>query len=96
MTLAADDIQRHAATLGFRADSLEKGLRLLSLLEAVRSHPFLGSRVALQGGTALNLFLFDLPRLSIDMDLNYVGTADLRLGGFCVFQTANKRQAFSE
>ena len=76
MTLAADDIQRHAATLGFRADSLEKGLRLLSLLEAVRSHPFLGSRVALKGGTALNLFLFDLPRLSIDIDLNYVGTAD--------------------
>jgi predicted nucleotidyltransferase component of viral defense system len=32
--------------------------------------------VALKGGTALNVFLFDLPRLSVDIDLNYVGAAD--------------------
>lgn len=28
------------------------------------------------GGTALNLFNFDVPRLSIDIDLNYVVAAD--------------------
>src|SRR6266446_4065231 len=76
MTFGADDIQQQAAALGFRAPSLEKAFRLLGLLEAVRSHPFLRSRVALKGGTALNLFLFDLPRLSVDIDLNYVGTTD--------------------
>ena len=54
MTFAAVEIQRCAAALGFRADSLEKALRLLSLLEALRSHPFLRPRVALKGGTALN------------------------------------------
>jgi len=27
----------------------------------------------LKGGTALNLFLLDLPRLSVDIDLNYIG-----------------------
>ena len=27
-------------------------------------------------GTALNLFLFDLPRLSVDIDLNYVGALE--------------------
>jgi hypothetical protein len=32
--------------------------------------------VALKGGTALNLFHFDLPRLSVDIDLNFIGTAD--------------------
>ena len=27
-------------------------------------------------GTALNLFVFDVPRLSVDIDLNYIGAAD--------------------
>jgi len=48
----------------------------VSLLNALRSHPFLKTRIALKGGTALNLFIFDVPRLSIDIDLNYVGTPD--------------------
>lgn len=30
----------------------------------------------LKGGTALNLFVFDVPRLSVDIDLNYVGAED--------------------
>ena len=30
----------------------------------------------LKGGTALNLFFFDLPRLSVDIDLNYIGQLD--------------------
>jgi predicted nucleotidyltransferase component of viral defense system len=30
----------------------------------------------LKGGTCINLFHSDLPRLSVDMDLNYVGSAD--------------------
>jgi hypothetical protein len=51
-------------------------LRLLALLHAIRTHPFLGPRVALKGGTALNLFLLDMPRLSVGIDLNYVGAAD--------------------
>jgi hypothetical protein len=51
-------------------------LRLLALLEALHSHPFLKPRIALKGGTALNLFHFDVPRLSVDIDLNYIGAAD--------------------
>jgi hypothetical protein len=46
-------------TPGFRAESFEKATRLLSLLEALRSHAFLRPRLALKGGTALNLFLFE-------------------------------------
>ena len=42
--------------------------------EALNSHPFLRGKLALKGGTALNLFLFDVPRLSVDIDLNYVGS----------------------
>jgi predicted nucleotidyltransferase component of viral defense system len=55
---------------------LEKALRLLSLLEALLQHPSLKGRLALKGGTAINLFLFDVPRLSVDIDLNYVGAAE--------------------
>jgi hypothetical protein len=55
---------------------LEKVIHLLNLLEGFNSHPFLKGRLALKGGTALNLFLFDVPRLSVDIDLNYIGAAD--------------------
>lgn len=71
-----DDLQREAAATGFRAEALEKVIRLLEVLDGVRSHPFLKSRMVLKGGTALNLFVLDVPRLSVDIDLNYIGAAD--------------------
>jgi hypothetical protein len=37
---------------------LEKVIHLLNLLEGFNRHPFLKERLALKGGTALNLFLF--------------------------------------
>ncbi|MDZ4694932.1 MAG: hypothetical protein SGI86_07245 [Deltaproteobacteria bacterium] len=57
MKFGAEDIQETAAKLGFRSDALEKVFRLLSLLETLRSNTFLRGRIALKGGTALNLFL---------------------------------------
>ncbi len=76
MRLTLEDLQREAAASGFQAETLEKAIRLLSLLETLRSHPYLRTRLALKGGTALNLFVFDAPRLSVDIDLNYVGALD--------------------
>ena len=76
MTLSLTDIQRLAGTAGFRAETLEKVLLLLDLLDAIRAHPFAGPRVVLKGGTALNLFALDIPRLSVDIDLNYIGAVD--------------------
>jgi len=76
MKFGAEEIQEHADALGFRPETLEKVFRLLSLLETLRSNAYLRPRVALKGGTALNLFLFDVPRLSVDIDLNYVGSGD--------------------
>ena len=70
-------LERAAEEKGFPAENFEKVLRLLELLAGLTTHPFLQSRLALKGGTALNLFLFDLPRLSVDLDLNYVGAPDL-------------------
>ena len=74
--LSRDQVQRAAAVAGYPAETYEKVCTLVQVLQGIRAHPFLGSRLALKGGTALNLFVFDLPRLSVDIDLNYVGSAD--------------------
>ena len=76
MRLTANELAREAAATGFQTEPLEKVILLLELLEAIRSHPFLKERMALKGGTALNLFRFDVPRLSVDIDVNYVGAVD--------------------
>ena len=76
MTVDQAELLREAAATGFPAEALEKAMRLLGLLQALRSHPFLKRRLVLKGGTALNLFVFDLPRLSVDVDLNYVGAGE--------------------
>ena len=52
-------------------------LRLLELLDEIAPDPVLSRRLALKGGTALNVFYLDLDRLSVDIDLNYVGALDL-------------------
>lgn len=53
----------------------EKVLQLVHT-NGICRHPLLAHRVALKSGTALNLFLFDLPPLSVDIDFNYIGAAD--------------------
>ena len=58
---------------GFDQFYIEKVLRLLAILKTFFSHPALKDKYVLKGGTALNLFYFDLPRLSVDIDLNYLG-----------------------
>jgi len=62
-----------AESTGFRADVIEKVLHLLNLLNMLNSHPFLKGKLVLKGGSALNLFVFNIPRLSVDIDLNYIG-----------------------
>jgi predicted nucleotidyltransferase component of viral defense system len=76
MRISRGKLLSEAEATGFREEVLEKVILLLNLLEGFRSHPFLKDRLALKGGTALNLFMFDLPRLSVDIDLNYVGSAE--------------------
>lgn len=76
MKISLEKLTSEAEATGFRPDVLEKVAHLLGLLNALQSHPFLKGKLVLKGGTALNLFLFDVPRLSVDIDLNYVGAAD--------------------
>jgi hypothetical protein len=74
--ISPEKLAAEAEATGFRADVLEKAAHLLGLLEAMQSHPFLKGKLALKGGTALNLFVFDVPRLSVDIDLNYIGAEE--------------------
>ena len=73
MRISPESLGIQAEATGFQQDVLAKVAHLLGLLEALCGHPFLRGKLALKGGTALNLFLFDVPRLSVDIDLNYVG-----------------------
>lgn len=76
MRLSIERLASEAKSTGFRLEILEKVIHLLSLLDLLNTHPQLRGKLALKGGTALNLFLLDVPRLSVDIDLNYVGCAD--------------------
>ena len=76
MRISPEKLADEAQATGFRPDVLEKVAHLLGLLDAMRSHPFLKGKLVLKGGTALNLCVFDVPRLSVDIDLNYVGAED--------------------
>lgn len=77
MKISQQKLMDVAAGTGFNPDALEKVIRLLDLLNNIFENDDLRARFVLKGGTALNLFIFDVPRLSVDIDLNYIGAADL-------------------
>lgn len=64
---------RIAGSTGFRPQPLERVFRLATLLQTIEDE--LGDELSLRGGTALNLLHLDVPRLSVDIDLDFIGTA---------------------
>lgn len=63
---------------GFRSETLEKVLRLIDVLNFINTTEELSPYLVLKGGTSINFTLFNLPRLSIDIDLDFSfdGTKD--------------------
>ena len=55
----------------FIKDNLEKVLRLAEILKFINNDPILKNKLALKGGTAINLTAVELPRLSVDIDLDF-------------------------
>ena len=53
---------------------MDKVGRLLDLLDEMEHRPALKGRLALHGGTAINLFMLHVPRLSVDIDVSYIGS----------------------
>src|SRR3546814_19890904 len=73
---SAQTLQRIVDETGHQLGTLEKVLRLLDLLQEIARDPVLSERLVLKGGTALNVFHLGLDRLSVDIDLNYIGAPD--------------------
>ena len=64
-------LAKKAKELSVARDTLEKVIRLRDILAFFNSSELLSDSLALKGGTAINLVFFDLPRLSVDIDLDY-------------------------
>ena len=62
---------KQAKELGFVRDTFEKVCRLADVLTFMESDPLLAESLALKGGTAINLTILNLPRLSVDIDLDF-------------------------
>jgi predicted nucleotidyltransferase component of viral defense system len=65
-------LRRCSIETGYRADILEKVIRLGKFANEISEHTFLGRALALKGGTALNLCYGPPKRLSVDLDYNYI------------------------
>ena len=64
-------LEVEAGKYGFRRDTFEKVVRLKRILEFMNSDEVLSNHLWLKGGTAINLTIFDFPRLSVDIDMDY-------------------------
>lgn len=66
------EIGRVAQQHGFVRDTFEKVFRLKEILKYMNEQEYLREHLLLKGGTAINLTVFNLPRLSVDIDMDYV------------------------
>lgn len=64
-------INETAQKQGFQRDTLEKVVRLYYVLKDMSETPLFRDNLALKGGTAINLAYFNLPRLSVDIDMDF-------------------------
>ena len=60
-----------SAESGFVRDTFEKVLRIKEILRFLNENELLREHLLLKGGTAINLTVFNLPRLSVDIDMDY-------------------------
>ena len=64
-------IEEISNNTGFIKSTLEKVERLLNILEWINNYDKLSVLLALKGGTAINTAVFNFPRLSVDIDLDF-------------------------
>ena len=76
--ITRSQVQTVAKRSRFRLEPVEKVLRLIEILRRLDQHEATSSAWVLKGGTALNLFHLDAPRLSVDVGINFVGVEDAR------------------
>ena len=71
MEFSRQYLTRLAQESNFIKDTLEKVLRLSEILKFLNSDMVFKDKLALKGGTAINLTAVELPRLSVDIDLDF-------------------------
>lgn len=77
LKISDQELKQEAKSRGYRPEMIEKVYHLLNLLDEFMAVPYLANRLTLKGGTAINLFCTDqFPRLSVDLDFNYIGSID--------------------
>jgi len=64
-------LESMALQTGFIRDNLEKTFRLCDILQFLNTDPITKECLSLKGGTAINLVIFNMPRLSVDIDLDF-------------------------
>ena len=69
------ELAEKAKEMNFIRDTLEKVVRLTEILDYMGSNPLMKNQLVLKGGTAINLTVFRLPRLSVDIDLDFCSDA---------------------
>lgn len=62
---------------GFVRDTFEKVLRLKEILSYINTDDYLKNHLVLKGGTAINMTIFNLPRLSVDIDMDFTPNLSL-------------------
>lgn len=73
------DIERFANETNFIRDNVEKVVRLCDILKQLNTDPIFSDNLALKGGTAINLLVTPLARLSVDIDLDFTDNCDKSL-----------------
>lgn len=66
------ELDARAREFGFDRDTFEKVLRLKTILEFLNTEEYMREHLLLKGGTAINLTVFNLPRLSVDIDMDFI------------------------
>ena len=77
MSYSEDYISNFGKQTGFINSNIEKVVRLLDVLAFIDSDldPY-HEKLVLKGGTAINLMITNLARLSVDIDLDYIASLD--------------------
>lgn len=83
------ELDVRAREYGFNRDTFEKVLRLRTILDFLNTHEYMREHLLLKGGTAINLTVFNLPRLSVDIDLDFVPNLTRE-------ETVNERECLTE
>lgn len=78
-----------ARECGFNRDTFEKVIRLITILDFINSQEYMCKHLLLKGGTAINLTVFNLPRLSVDIDLDFIPNLTME-------ETINERERLTE